>query len=45
MPTVGETVLGNSFGTSFGSKGANQAVMAAKVPLTYTPPPTHPCDG
>lgn len=31
MPTVGETVLGDSFGTSFGGKGANQAVMAAKV--------------
>ena len=49
MPTVGETVLGNSFGTSFGGKGANQAVMAAKVPPSHTPPPptlTHicPCD-
>lgn len=31
MPAVGETVLGNSFGTSFGGKGANQAVMAAKL--------------
>ena len=31
MPVVGETVLGNSFGTSFGGKGANQAVMAAKL--------------
>lgn len=28
---VGETILGNSFGTSFGGKGANQAVMAAKL--------------
>ena len=31
MPAVGETVLGNSFGTSFGGKGANQAVTAAKL--------------
>ena len=30
-PKVGETILGNSFGTSFGGKGANQAVMAAKL--------------
>ena len=42
MPTVGETVLGNSFGTSFGGKGANQAVMAAKVPPSHTRTTTHP---
>jgi len=28
MPAVGETVLGSSFKTGFGGKGANQAVMA-----------------
>ena len=42
MPTVGETVLGNSFGTSFGGKGANQAVMAAKVPPSHIHPPPPP---
>lgn len=31
MPAVGETILGNSFGTSFGGKGANQAVIAGKL--------------
>jgi ribokinase len=31
MPAKSETVLGNSFGMSFGGKGANQAVVAAKL--------------
>jgi ribokinase len=31
IPQVGETILGNSFGTFFGGKGANQAVAIAKL--------------
>ena len=31
IPQVGETVVGNSFHTFFGGKGANQAVAAAKL--------------
>lgn len=29
LPTIGETVMGNDFGTACGGKGANQAVAAA----------------
>ena len=28
FPSIGETLIGNSFETGFGGKGANQAVMA-----------------
>lgn len=31
IPGVGETVVGNSFNTFYGGKGANQAVAAAKL--------------
>jgi ribokinase len=31
IPQVGETVIGNSFKTFYGGKGANQAVAAAKL--------------
>src|SRR5215204_5338337 len=31
LPKLGETVTGNRFQTGFGGKGANQAVMAAKL--------------
>lgn len=31
MPAPGETILGTAFHTFFGGKGANQAVMAAKL--------------
>jgi ribokinase len=31
IPEVGETILGNSFSTFFGGKGANQAVAIAKL--------------
>jgi ribokinase len=31
LPKLGETVIGNNFKTGFGGKGANQAVMAAKL--------------
>jgi ribokinase len=31
MPVWGETVLASHFETSFGGKGANQAVAAAKL--------------
>jgi ribokinase len=31
IPQVGETIVGNSFNTFFGGKGANQAVAAAKL--------------
>jgi ribokinase len=31
IPQVGETIIGNSFNTFFGGKGANQAVAAAKL--------------
>jgi len=31
IPQVGETILGNSFSTFFGGKGANQAVAIAKL--------------
>jgi ribokinase len=31
LPQAGETLRGNSFRTGFGGKGANQAVMAAKL--------------
>ena len=36
MPAISETVLGNSFGMSFGGKGANQAVCAAKLGAKVT---------
>jgi ribokinase len=31
IPRVGETIMGNSFSTFYGGKGANQAVAAAKL--------------
>ncbi len=31
LPKLGETVVGSNFKTGFGGKGANQAVMAAKL--------------
>jgi ribokinase len=31
IPQVGETIIGNSFKTFYGGKGANQAVAAAKL--------------
>ena len=31
IPDEGETILGNSFSTSFGGKGANQAIAIAKL--------------
>jgi ribokinase len=31
IPQVGETIIGNSFSTFYGGKGANQAVAAAKL--------------
>jgi|SRR5271165_647520 len=31
IPQVGETIIGNSFSTFYGGKGANQAVSAAKL--------------
>src|SRR5277367_4409213 len=31
IPHVGETIIGNSFNTFHGGKGANQAVAAAKL--------------
>jgi ribokinase len=31
IPKVGETIIGNSFNTFYGGKGANQAVAAAKL--------------
>jgi len=31
IPIVGETIIGNSFNTFYGGKGANQAVAAAKL--------------
>lgn len=31
IPQVGETIIGNTFNTSHGGKGANQAVAAAKL--------------
>ncbi len=31
IPQVGETIIGNSFNTFYGGKGANQAVAAAKL--------------
>jgi ribokinase len=31
IPQIGETIIGNSFNTFFGGKGANQAVAAAKL--------------
>lgn len=31
IPQVGETIIGNSFNSFFGGKGANQAVAAAKL--------------
>lgn len=30
-PVVGETIIGNDFKTTFGGKGANQAVAAARL--------------
>jgi len=31
IPQVGETIIGNSYNTSYGGKGANQAVAVAKL--------------
>src|SRR5436190_20372497 len=31
VPAAGETVIGDRFGMGFGGKGANQAVMAARL--------------
>ena len=31
FPTMGETIIGNSFNTFFGGKGANQAVCASRL--------------
>ena len=31
IPQVGETIIGNSFNTFYGGKGANQAVAVAKL--------------
>jgi ribokinase len=31
IPRVGETIIGNSYNTSYGGKGANQAVAVAKL--------------
>src|SRR6476646_7378734 len=31
IPRIGETIIGTSFNTFFGGKGANQAVAAAKL--------------
>lgn len=36
LPTLGETVPGDRFERSFGGKGANQAVMAAKMGAAVT---------
>lgn len=36
LPKLGETVTGTSFQTGFGGKGANQAVMAAKLGADVT---------
>ena len=32
VPKMGETVLGRDFNVGFGGKGANQAVIAARMP-------------
>ena len=34
IPDSGETVIGNSFSTNFGGKGANQAAMASRFNST-----------
>ncbi len=36
IPQVGETIIGNSFNTFYGGKGANQAVAAAKLGYPVT---------
>ncbi len=36
IPEVGETIIGNSFNTFYGGKGANQAVAAAKLGYPVT---------
>src|SRR5262249_55899509 len=36
IPSPGETILGNSFQTFFGGKGANQAVAAARLGARVT---------
>lgn len=36
LPKIGETVIGTRFQTGFGGKGANQAVMAAKLGAEVT---------
>ncbi|QGN34145.1 ribokinase [Microlunatus sp. Gsoil 973] len=36
LPTLGETLHGSTFRTGFGGKGANQAVMAAKLGAEVT---------
>jgi len=36
LPKLGETIIGKHFHIGFGGKGANQAVMAAKLKANVT---------